>query len=149
MGLSQKQNISIYITRGFLFVTMSRLALGSSLPFIQLESSALSTGTNVARGCSWLLTFKCFRMCGVSPSLPICLSHRYNFIFYFYHQDIQDSMQYDQSQTYKLSKLQLKVSRYEGPQKMHNVGKTKHFHANIKENYTDKGNGHLNHSIFI
>jgi hypothetical protein len=58
-------------------------------------------------------------------------------------------MQCDQSQTYKLSKLQLRASRYEGPQKMHNAGKTKHFNANITENYTDKGNGHLNHRIFI
>lgn len=46
--------------------------------------------------------------------------------------------------TCKLTKLQLKASRCEGP-KMQTAGQTKHVHAYSKENCIDKGWGHLNH----
>jgi hypothetical protein len=46
--------------------------------------------------------------------------------------------------TCKLTKLQLRALRCEGP-KMQTVGQTKHVHAYSKENCIDKGWGHLNH----
>jgi hypothetical protein len=42
----------------------------------------------------------------------------------------------------KLTKLQLRASQ-EVLQRMQNAGQTKHFNAYIKENYIDKGKGHL------